>query len=118
MKSYIFPYYVSFGKGDNTDGCVTVELTDEEAVRLENSAHEKSRWRLSEDPALEDIFDKVYKKLIEAEIQNILENDDFIDDLREDFDESDEEGDYEFLEDYFSSLDIGINFPEELQEIV
>ena len=114
MKSYDFPYYVSFGKGDSTDGIVTVSLSDEESVRLERSAHSAARWRLYEDPEIKDIFENVYNLVIENEISNLIDSD-IIDDLRDEIDESDEYDDHELLEYYLDSLEIGINYPQELQ---
>ena len=114
MTSYDFPYYVSFGKGDSADGIVTVSLSDEEAARLEHSAHSEARWRVNEDPEIKDIFENVYNLVIENEISNLMDSD-IIDDLRDEIDESDEYDDHDLLEYYLESLEIGINYPEELQ---
>ncbi len=87
MKTFDFPYYISFGKGDNVDSCISCELSDEKAKRLERSAKEGGRFRLSEDEEIEDIYDEVYTA--------ILENDVGETDL--------------------DSLEVGINYPVELQ---
>ena len=67
MKSYTFPYFVRYGPLASAEGVIDVELTDEEAKRMEDSAHEDSRWRLYEDNDLEDIYDKVLAAIIDAE---------------------------------------------------
>ena len=71
MKTYTFPYGGSFGKGDSWDNEIDVELTNKDAARLEESARKESRWRLDEDPEIDDIYDKVYKAAYKQEIRNI-----------------------------------------------
>lgn len=87
MKTYEFPYYISFGKGDNVDCWISFELSDENAKRLERSAKEGGRFRLSEDDDIADIYDDVYSAIVDSD-----------------------EGDTDF-----ENLDVGINYPEELQ---
>jgi len=114
MKSFDFPYYVSYGKGDSTDSIVIVTLSEEEAGRLECSAHTEARWRLYEDPEIKDIYDKVYNLVIEQEISEMMLSD-IIDDLRDEIDDSDEYDDHDLLAQYLDSLEIRVNYPEELQ---
>ena len=114
MKSYDFPYYMSFGKGDSGDGIVKVTLSEEETDRLEHSAHTEPRWRLYEDPEIEDIYDKVYNHVIENEVSNYMFLD-IIDDLRDEIDDSDEYDDHDLLVHYIKSFEMGINYPRELQ---
>ena len=62
MKTYAFFVGGCAGKGDTWDYDLEVELTDEEAERLEASARKGSRWHLNEDPEISDIYDKVYDR--------------------------------------------------------
>ena len=71
MKRFTFPYYVSFGKGDNTDCEIEVELSDKDAERLVRSANEGGRFRLNEDEGIADICDKVYEAVSQAEKETL-----------------------------------------------
>ena len=100
MKTYAFFVVGCAGKGDTWSYDLDVELTDEEAERLEASARKEPRWRLEEDPEISDIYDKVYEALLENEIKNVDEDhiadelDDYLsdDDNWEDPEYSDELG--------------------------
>lgn len=72
MKTYTFPYAAVFGKMDSCDCQIDIELTDEEAQRLEQSAHAESRWRLDEDESISDIFDKVYAAIYKQEDEDTV----------------------------------------------
>lgn len=72
MKTYTFPYAAVFGPGDSCDGEVDVDLTDDEARRLEQSAHAESRWRLNEDEGISDILDKVFNEIYKQEDEDTM----------------------------------------------
>ena len=58
MKSYVFPYYISFGKLDSVSSEIEFSISDKDAKRLERSAREVGRFRLNEDVALFDLYMK------------------------------------------------------------
>ncbi len=88
MKTYSFFVGGCAGKGDTWEYDLDVELTDEEAERLEASARKEPRWRLEEDTEIGDIYDKVYDAMMENEIENVPEDllDEEIDDFLSDSD--------------------------------
>ena len=61
MKTYDFPAYVSFGKMDNAETVVAVDLTDDEAALLESCAASRSYFHLDECRELGDLYAKVYR---------------------------------------------------------
>lgn len=118
MKTYLFPYGGSFGKGDSWDGANEVELTDEEAVRLEASAHKEPRWHLDEDPEISDIYDKVYEYLYNHDIEGIMTDEDLMEDLRDEHEEDEEPlSDRELAEEYMDNTTFHVCYPEELQDL-
>lgn len=117
MKAYIFPYYISFGKLDSVSSEIELSVSDKDAKRLERSAKEGGRFKLNEDDALSDLYDRVYKAIILSEKEALVSDPTPIQDAlswKEDFNEdlpiSDAQIDY-----YLSELVIGINYPEKLQ---
>ena len=101
MKKYTFPYGGNFGPGDSWGNDIEIELTDEEAARLEASARQEPRWRLNEDPDLQDIESRVSEAAYAQECKN----------LRLAYDDPKE------AEEAMENLGIHINYPEELQEL-
>lgn len=83
MKTYAFFVGGNAGKGDTWDYDLDVELTDEEAERLEASARKEPRWHLNEDPEISDIYHKVHAAMMENEISNVP--DDLLDEEIDDF---------------------------------
>ncbi len=116
MKTYTFPYGGSFGNGDSWDNTIDVELTNKDAARLEESAHKEPRWRLDEDPEIDDIYDKVYKAAYKQEIKNIP---DFIlDELRRDYDKGSKRvSNLKLAKEYLEDTSIHVSYPEKLQEL-
>ena len=119
MKSFVFPYVISFGKMDETESSITVALSDAKAKRLECSAKEGKRVRLDEDSELEDVHDDVYtaflrseEKLLKADpspVENALSWDDDYDStkpvtLRQ-------------IREYLANLEIVFYYPAELQNL-
>ena len=135
MKTYAFFVGGSAGKGDTWDYDLDVELTDEEAERLEASARKEPRWRLEEDPELRDIYDKVYSAMMEKEIKNVTKDqiadelDDYLsdDDNWENPEYSKEEGcwikkslpisDRELAIRYLDNLSFNVCYPRDLQDL-
>jgi len=117
MKTYKFPYYISFGKNDNLSLEFSYELSDEKAGRLEYSAKEGGRFRLSEDDDIQDIFDEVYFAILKEQILDLKENSDpVIEFLRSENRYKDgQKTTVRHINRYLDSLDIGVNYPEELQ---
>ena len=70
MKTYEFPYSGSGGPGDSWEGAVNVELTDEQAGRLEASMTSKKFEFIEDDDSLEDIRQLVWKAVIADVINN------------------------------------------------
>ena len=118
MKIYTFPYGGSFGKGDSWDGANEVELTDEEAARLESSARKEPRWHLDEDPEIRDIYDKVYEYLYNHDIEGIMTDEDLMEDLRDEHEDDEEPlSDWELAEEYMDNTTFHVCYPEELQNL-
>ncbi len=135
MKTYAFFVGGCAGKGDTWSYDLDVELTDEEAERLEASARKEPRWRLEEDPELSDIYDKVYDAMMENEISNVPsdllsdELDDFLsdEDNWEEPEYCEEEGrwikkslpisDRELAIRYLDSMSFNVCYPTELQDL-
>lgn len=121
MKEYEFPYFVSFGPGDSGESSVTCNLSEKMAKRLEASAHEGNRFRLDDDESLSDIYEKVYKAVLNQEREVLLEDEDNLSQVQDFLAEEDDEYDYDQpvtkkqIEQYLDELMIGINFPEHLQ---
>ena len=117
MKSYIFPYKISFGKMDSVDAEIECELTEKESKRLVKSANEGGRTRLNDDEDISDIGDKVYWKVVDSEKRAILANPFFEIEDYGDEDEDDEQDDSsgDKIDLYLDSLEISIYYPKELQ---
>ena len=119
MKMYSFPYGGSFGKGDSWDGENEVELTDEEAARLEASARKEPRWHLDEDPEIDDIYEKVYAFLYNHDIETLMNDKYWIEERRSDREYEGKEpiSDREMAEEYMDETSFNVCYPEELQEL-
>ena len=113
MKTYTFPYGGTIGKLESWDSEIDVELTDEEAARLEASAHKESRWHLDEDEEISDICEKV-ESLIFEENKRMMIEDGRIEEVRE-FEEDEDLSDDEIVEMEMGSWHAF--YPEELQEL-
>lgn len=117
MKSFIFPYYISFGKGDSVDCEISIELTEEDAARLVASANEGGRFRLSEDERIKDIYDMVFTAIMDREKQALMDDPEPVEDAlswEDDYD-PDAEITEEQIDAYLDELDMDVNYPEELQ---
>jgi len=122
MKTYTFPYFVSFGPGDSADNSVDVELTDEESKRIEQSANQDCRFHLYEDASLGDIYEKVCNMAVEQEVECLRDNPSYMQEQVGEYLELDEEEaeEHEFtddeLTDYLTDyLTITVNYPFDLQ---
>ena len=67
MKTFIFPYYISFGKNDSVDCELEYSLSTKDAKRLERSSKEGGRFRLSEDDCISDLYDRILNEIIESD---------------------------------------------------
>lgn len=74
MKSFVFPYSISFGKLDSVDDQVEYSLSDANAKRLIRSAEEGGRHQLSEDAFISDICDKVYGAVGKALKEQLIQD--------------------------------------------
>lgn len=117
MKSFLFPYYISFGKLDNVDCSIEYSLSEKNAKRLEKSAREGGRFHLNEDPDIDDIFDKVISAIIKQEKQELTLDPSLVIDALSWTDDFDPEAGIteKQIDEYLNDLDIGINYPKELQ---
>ena len=70
MMKYEFPYTGSGGKGDGWAGAVYVELTDDQAQRLEASIASKQFDDFEDDPSLNDIRQLVWEAAINDTVEN------------------------------------------------
>ena len=121
MKEYEFPYFGSGGKGDTWEGSITIVLSDEEDMRLRRSAESDVWFRLSDDPGLSDICEKILEGAYEQEINNLLEWDDRIDEFREEYMEEDDPDNLPIeiiLRRFLDTQGIGINYPDELNPLL
>lgn len=121
MKTYTFPVGGSQGKWESWDGTFDFALTDEEAARLEASAHTEPRWQLDEDPDIADICEKVEKAFWEHNKQMTIK-DGRLKELRETwlyFNKNAREDEIP-SDDELIGEDMGswhVNYPEELQDL-
>lgn len=72
MKTYEFPYTGSGGKGDGWAGSVSVDLTDEQAYRLDKSISSGKFDDFEDDCSLDDIREIVWKACITDTVNNYL----------------------------------------------
>lgn len=114
MKTFEFPCWASSGKCDSTDWTWDIGVSDKDAKRLEKAA--KDGARLSEHSDLEDVYDRLYRKMLKLQAEIYLEDEDLLQEVIDDL-ELDEDDKVslkqviEYLEDYYSW---GIDFPEVL----
>ena len=114
MKKYTFPYGGTIGKCESWDSEIDVELTDEEAARLEASARSGEFMDMYDDDSISDIYEKV-KGIAFAENKRILEACGRLDELREDYDEEDAPSDDELVDEEMGMWHVG--YPVELQRL-
>lgn len=117
MKKYTFPYYISFGKLDSVSAEIEYSLSDKDARRLERSAQEGGRFRLSEDDNIGDIFSRVLKAIIKQEKEFLLLDPSPVADALSWADDYDPDAQIteKDIDKYIDDLNIGINYPKELQ---
>lgn len=117
MKSFVFPYYVSFGKNDGIDASVAVAISDKDAKRLIRSAQQGGRFRLDEDDEINDIYEKVSRRIIVHEKKMLLDDPQFMEDILDSSEKQDSirQDQEELIDEYFENIMIGINYPEEYQ---
>ncbi len=67
MKEYTFTAYCTFGKGDSGESWIDVELTDEEAERLEKYALQPEIYYngFSKCKELADLYEKIYNLAVD-----------------------------------------------------
>ena len=117
MKTYTFPFIISFGKLDSVDGQIDYALSDKNAKRLERSAKEGGRLRLDEDEDIQDIFDSVYYAIIDLEKKQLIADPSVVQDALNWENDQYQEATIseEHIDSYLDDLIIGINYPESLQ---
>lgn len=113
MKTYAFPYGGTIGKLETWDSEMDVDLTDEEAARLEASAHKEPRSYLNEDEEISDICEKVVSIIFEENKRMMIE-DGRIEEVRE-FEEDEDLSDDEIVDMEMGSWHAF--YPEELQDL-
>lgn len=122
MKTYEFPYGGTGGPHghDSWDSVIEVELTDEEAARLEASARASGMcWHLEDDEAIDDIRERIERLII---VETLAAIPDVIEELREEWleDNPDAAEDEMPADEEFLMEDMGtwhVCYPEELQEM-
>ncbi len=114
MKTYTFPYYISFGPGDNVEDEITISLSEKDSRRIVSSAEKENRRHLYEDEDIRDIFDTVQKSIVDSlvakTLNDPLEQEAFGFDSKSDLSETD-------IKTFLDGLNIGINYPEKLQSL-
>ena len=118
MKQYCFPHVFIFGKWDEVDAEIEVELSDEESARLESAAKGESNECFSDNVALADIYDKVYAAIIGNEREGLLSDPTPVENMLswdDDYDPNQPITD-EQIERYLDELYIKIYYPNELCE--
>ena len=111
MKIYGFPY-----GNEEWDSVFECELTEDEAERLEASAHEEPRFHLNEDDAIADIYDRIEQLIFEAN-KRTMKEDGALEELREEYND---ESDDPMTDDDLVEMEMGdwfICYPEELQDL-
>ncbi len=135
MKSYAFPYTISSGKLDFVEYVFDYDLSDEDAIRLENYAKDNFRDSFHSVKEVEDIYDAVMEAILEEQreyyrsdpsevIEYLAEEYDYEDEEDEDYEDDDDqdESPEEFIADvtddqideYLDCFDISIFFPKEV----
>lgn len=112
MKSYSFPAYISFGKFDNAETIVEIELSEEEASLLEKCAAEDDYFHLDECEKIGPLYDKVFSLADEQFTQELRFSDA---ELGTDYCRYAEDEDDPDSWTASCTYTIGVNFPEELQ---
>lgn len=117
MKSFVFPYSISFGKLDSVDDQVEYSLSDANAKRLIRSAEEGGRHQLSEDSFISDICAKVYGAVEKELTEQLMQDPTPVRDALswdESYDTNAPIG-IEQVQEYIDDLMITVYYPEELQ---
>lgn len=117
MKSFVFPYSISFGKRDNTDGEIVHSLSDKDAKRIVRSAEEGGRSLLSEDPFINDINAKVCKAVNKALIEQLIQNSQPVWDFlgADKWADPKKPAGKKRIQEYLDNFNINVYYPEELQ---
>ncbi len=82
MKTYCFPIGGTQGKHEYWDGAMDIAISDKDAIRLEASARKAKGLHFDEDPAVQDIYERVRKKIIREQTEE-LKNIGRLEELRE-----------------------------------
>ena len=119
MKTFVFPYYISFGKNDSISAEIEFALSDKNAKRLIKSAQTGGRFHLDEDEDIGDIYDKVYDAIIKHEKTELRRDPTPVKDALSwsNSDDPDKEITEEQIDRYIDELFFGINYPAELQSL-
>lgn len=109
MKEYTFIAYCTFGKGDSGESWIDVELTDEEAERLEKYGTQPDIYYngFSRCKELEDLYDKIYALAVDQMTEEMRD----FGDLEEKY-----ANDPNFKVD--DLYPCGVNFPIEFEEML
>ena len=118
MKVYRFPHVFVFGKWDEVNAEIEIELSDEESNRLENAIKAKPLAVFCENKSLSDIYDKVFTAIIDEERKGLLADPTPVENMlswEDDYDPDQPITDQQ-IEMYLDELYIRIYYPEELRE--
>ena len=110
MKEFTFPAWCRYGKGDSGESWIDVELTDEEAKRLEKFGTQSEIYynEFYDCKELKDIYDKVYAIAVEQMTAELREYGDWDDD------DEKNNPDWKIDDTYFC----GVNFPSEFEDML
>ena len=117
MKKFIFPYSISFGKNDNIDLEIEIDLSDNDSQRLFEAATSDKRMRFRDNASVEDIYEEVDSAVIELIRKGIDDDPSPVVDMLswedEDYD-PDQPITEDQIEQYLEELYITIYYPTEL----
>lgn len=110
MKEFTFPAWCNYGTGDSGESWVDVELTDEEAERLEKYGTQAEIYygEFYNCKELQDIYDKVYTIAVDQMTAELREWGDWLDE------EKKNNPDWKIDDTYLC----GVNFPQEFEDML
>ena len=128
MAVWTFPYTVSYGGWDDSEGAIDVELTQEAAGRLTEAAMKARGGVLQRSAAIRDVYDAVKAAVLErmaaAERDDLSNVEAFLQDEADNWDEDEMDGepwdgereitDEDILR-YLDTLTLKMYYPPELR---
>jgi hypothetical protein len=110
MKTFTFPAWCEFGKGDYGETWVDVTLTDEESERLLKFGTQSDNYYggFSQCEEIQDIYDKVYTIAVDQITEELREGGDWVDE--------DDANNPDWRADHIFSC--GVKFPQKFETML